>query len=232
MSNRAIEYKLLQELLETYSMFYSHDYDITHTCQRLAARAVPPMPPPSPSPPDASAQDDVEGMDGGRSGAARRGLVEIDYSDRESRFVWNAQLLKPFLCMPGAVESCCLLPVMQGFVAVVQFGAADGGTGWMALIARRDRHRCGYRSSLCQDGSVFVKDGSVFGRAYCSRVLLARVARACCSLLLLTRSHCCFLSSFCALLFHIIRVWDVACACGVLLPHRPCTITQCLKERA
>jgi len=220
MSNRAIEYKLLQELLETYCMFYSHDYDITHTCQRLAARAVPPMPPPSPSPPDAPAQDDVEGMDGGGRGAARRGLVEIDYSDRESRFVWNAQLLKPFLSLPGAVESCCLLPVMQGFVAVVQFGAADGGTGWMALIARRDRHRCGYRCSLCQDGSVFA-------RACCSRVLLARVARACCSHGLIAASSlpcvpCSFISYGCGMW----RVHPVSCS-----PHRPYTMTQCLKER-
>lgn len=146
MSNRAIEYKLLEELLESYTMFFSHDFDVTHTCQRLTLRGCAPMLPPSLLPPSVPQEEGHVGAhDTSPAAAADRTRVKTDYSDRESRFVWNTELLKPFVSLPGASESGCLLPVMQGFASIVKAPASAGATAQMALIARRDWHRCGYR---------------------------------------------------------------------------------------
>lgn len=132
LSNRAIEYKLLEELLETYSMLYSHDFDITHTQQRLSQRGMPP----------ASAS---------HVGCASARV--IDYNDREQRFVWNSHLLSTLVCVQGAWSTDCLLPVVSGFLAISTrpAGCTAASPACMALIARRDWHRCGYRcDTLCR----------------------------------------------------------------------------------
>ena len=134
LSNRAIEFKLLEELLDTYAMFMSHDFDITHTHQRLAERRVAPSaaaahpaPPLHPaSPPPARA-------------------VKVDYSQREERFVWNSKALRALEPGAAAWHSGCLVPVVTGFVCMQPVTGAGGAGACMALIARREWHRCGYR---------------------------------------------------------------------------------------
>jgi hypothetical protein len=130
LSNRAIEYKLLDELLETYSMLFSHDFDITHTQQRLAERGAAPMA--ARPPPDAPAP----------------GPAAVDDADREERFVWNSNLLSSLRSVEGAWATGCILPVVSGFLAMQPVLSAGPSKACMALIARRDWHRCGYRSGL------------------------------------------------------------------------------------
>ena len=45
----------------------------------------------------------------------------------------------------GAWSSDCLLPVVTGFVAMQEVSGARGPSAWLALIARRDFRRSGYR---------------------------------------------------------------------------------------
>ena len=144
LSNRAIEYKLLDELLDTYSMLFSYDFDITHTQQRLAQRRVP-VPPPRPAA-NAAPIAPTDAPELGQAAASCSGCAEaVDYGDREERFVWNRNLLSSFVSVQGAWAAGCLLPVVSGFLAMQPVRCAGSSKVCMALIARRDWHRCGYR---------------------------------------------------------------------------------------
>ena len=96
LSHRAMEVKLLEELLDTYPMFYSHDFDFTQTQQRLAQRGMLPIPmpaPPSVSPPPSPSSPPLP-----------RYATKIAYSDRASEFVWNTHLLASLAELPGPLS--------------------------------------------------------------------------------------------------------------------------------
>eukprot|EP00960_Hanusia_phi_P072112 767704-Hanusia_phi.AAC.6 len=68
LSNRAIEYKLLEELLDTFNMYFSYDWDVTQTQQRLAEKF------------HSTFHQSFNGT----------------YEQRENRFIWNHNILKTF----------------------------------------------------------------------------------------------------------------------------------------
>ena len=143
-------------MVETYVMFFSHDFDITHTSQRLAKRGWNPHAHAvhaQKSEQAAKAADEHNTAPSAGTGTApptgAPRAVKIEYADREQRFVWNRQLLSSLVPLDKAWESLCLLPVMTGFVSILPLAVGAGATplvqACMALIARRDWHRCGYR---------------------------------------------------------------------------------------
>ena len=90
--------QVLEDLLDTYIMFFSHAFDITHTHQRLAQRGVPLCPPPRHA--TAPADDSATHKSGGPSSAAAEACEEsveageeaammMDYAERDSRLVSN-----------------------------------------------------------------------------------------------------------------------------------------------
>jgi hypothetical protein len=140
LSNRGIELKLLQELLATYSMLMSYDFDITHTHQRLAERGVAPWA-------VAEYWDTGDGTQRLLGYASPPYAIKIEYSDREERFVWNSKALRAMQPDAAAWHSGSLVPVVTGFVSMEEVTVGSGATvALMALIARREWHRCGYRS--------------------------------------------------------------------------------------
>jgi hypothetical protein len=139
LSNRGIELKLLEELLATYSMFMSYDFDITHTHQRLAERGVAPWA-------VAQCSDTGDGTQRLLGCASPQHAIKVEYSDREERFVWNSKALRAMQPDAAAWHSGSLVPVVTGFVSMEEVTGAQGSTAAMALIARREWHRCGYRS--------------------------------------------------------------------------------------
>ncbi|EKX50055.1 PDZ_CTP_protease and SacI domain-containing protein [Guillardia theta CCMP2712] len=114
LSNRAIEYKLLEELLDTFNMFFSYDWDVTQTQQRLAEKFR------------SNFHQSYNGT----------------YEERENRFIWNHNILKPFSALH---HTDCLLPVVSGFVGFRSIPLSSDETASLLVIGRRDWRRSGYR---------------------------------------------------------------------------------------
>ena len=60
--------------------------------------------------------------------------------------MWNSKALRAMQPDAAAWHSGILVPVVTGFVSMEEVTGAEGSTAAMALIARREWHRCGYRS--------------------------------------------------------------------------------------